>query len=202
MSASITLGTQSAAPSTQINVIQTQPATQAAMVLRDDDPSVAYPPVLRTEVGKTVCNYISWCSSTHRYAFIFYAALLVGVIVLVWLANNGTLTLFNSAVAVTIILAVMLLLMFIHWYWAMKGVIPECGSPGWSFAAWAGAGAGGNAGVSGNVQPMQQVQPMPQQPPPYTPPTPVATATASVSTPATSAAVATPVASAAVGTGS
>ena len=70
-------------------------------------------------------NYIPYCRSYHSAGFFVYILLLVVVIVLVWLADD-TISLFNAAVGVTIAVAICIGLMFVHWYWFIKGVIPEC----------------------------------------------------------------------------
>lgn len=91
-----------------------------------DQPS---PPVLDTPLGKTVCNYVSFNRNQHGLAFLVYGLILISVIVAVWLGQNGTITLFNAAVWVTVVISLLILFTFIHWYWFMKGVIP--GSAKW-----------------------------------------------------------------------
>ena len=123
MAATLTVGTSPTAP---VPVVPLSPPP--AMV---EDPNAPWPPVLQSPVGQTVCNYISYCRSYHSAGFFVYILLLVVVIVLVWLGNNGTISLFNAAVGVTIAVAICIGLMFVHWYWFIKGVIPECAP--WSF---------------------------------------------------------------------
>lgn len=90
------------------------------------DPNRPWPPVLETPIGQTVCNYISYCRNYHTAGFGLYIILLIFVIAAVWVGKNGSWSLFNVSVAVTVIIAVLIALMFIHWYWFIKGVIPSC----------------------------------------------------------------------------
>jgi hypothetical protein len=103
------------------------------------DPSVPCPPVLTTSVGSTVCNYVSLCRNWHSLAFFVYILMLVAVIVLVWVAQDTTmLSFFNAAVGCTVLMALLILFMFIHWNWFMRGVIPECS---WGSGFYFGASA-------------------------------------------------------------
>jgi hypothetical protein len=97
-----------------------------------------FPPALASPLGRTACNNVGLCQQYHWGAFILYILILVVVIVLVWIANNGTISLFNSAVANTVLVAIVIGLMFIHWFWFLRGVIPVC--PG--FPAWLTLSAG------------------------------------------------------------
>lgn len=107
-------------------LVQPAAVAVAAPDVAMQDPNAPWPPVLTTPIGQTVCNYVSYCRNYHSAGFLIYVLLLVAVIVLVWLAQNGTLSLMNSAIGVTIAVVLCIVLMFIHWYWFLKGVIPEC----------------------------------------------------------------------------
>lgn len=133
---SVSVGTgQAAVVQPAVTVIQPQVVMQPAMAAEVPAANTIWPPVLTTEIGQTVCNYVSWCRQYHGLAFLMFALAMVAVIVLVWLGRNGTLSLFNMAVGVTIAVGLCILFMFLYWYFAVRGIIPECSAPAFSASA-------------------------------------------------------------------
>jgi hypothetical protein len=156
--ASISIGSQAPAAPAAVLVmappaVPVAPLAPAMLPSGQFEYSRPWPPVLETPVGQTVCNYVSMCRTRHGYAFLLYILILVVVIVLVWLARNGTLSLFNSALGVTISIGVLILLMFGHWYWFMKGVIPECAKSETSLSGSLSIGVTGRAAAEANAVP-------------------------------------------------
>lgn len=131
---SVTIGTGTAVATAPI-VVNTNPVVIQPQPVVEPAPTAAYPAVLDTPVGQTVCNYVSYCRSYHSAAFVVFALCLITVVVLVWIGRNGTISLFNAAVGVTIAVAVAIVLMFLYWYAFVKGVIPECASANFSASA-------------------------------------------------------------------
>jgi hypothetical protein len=103
--------------------------------------------LVNSPVGQTACNYVSFCRTYHLAAFLLYVLLLVVAIILVWLGHHGTLTLTNAAIGTTVVVAVTIGFMFIHWYGFIKGVIPECAS-NYGFSGSISVQAASNANVS------------------------------------------------------
>jgi len=145
MGLSFSIGAVQAPPT----VVMAAPPQAAAVMV--PDPNAPYPPVLGSDAGKSVCNSVSLCRSYHSAAFIFYVLMLAAVIVLAWLGNNGTITLENAAIAITVLIGVTIVLMFIHWYWFMKGVIPECSGMAVPASAGISLSVGSTAAVQAQV---------------------------------------------------
>lgn len=74
----------------------------------------------------TAQNELSVCRYGHGAFFLGYALLLVIIIIMVWLTSNGSVSTTVTAWVATFISAVVILLMGMHWWIYVKGVIPEC----------------------------------------------------------------------------
>lgn len=151
--ASLSLGNAPVMAQPAAVLVTRAPVTVApgtAALATQPDPNQPWPPVLQTPIGQTVCNYISYCRKYHTWGFILYGLILIAVIVVVWLGKNGTwgLTLFNTAVIITVLIAVLIVLMFLHWYFFIKGVIPECVEAPFSISGSITANAGARAAVA------------------------------------------------------
>src|SRR5580693_2628370 len=70
---------------------------------------------------KTVQNFLSVCRIGHGIFFLAYALLMIIVIVLVWLASNGSISTTVNAWVSTLISIIVLVLMFFHWFLYIKG---------------------------------------------------------------------------------
>jgi hypothetical protein len=112
-------------------------------------------PELTDECGRTTANYVSLCRRWHLYIFGAYALILIVVIILVWLLYQGiglpTLSTRNVAIAVTVLVGLTVLAMGAHWYWFLRGVVPECVSspssmPSGGVKAWWKFGFGSGNG--------------------------------------------------------
>jgi hypothetical protein len=71
-------------------------------------------------------NFISVCRTGHGVFFLAYALLLLIVIIMVWLTSNGSISGVVNAWVDTFICVVVILLMWLHFFLYVKGVIPEC----------------------------------------------------------------------------
>jgi hypothetical protein len=151
-SASLSLGTAPVAMQPAAMLVTPAPVIVApvpAPAVVMPDPNRPWPPVLETPIGQTVCNYVSLCRNYHSMAFLIYGVLLILVIIFVWMAKNGIspFTLFNTAVAITVIIAALIIFTFIHWYWFIKGVVPECAMGGFNVSGSISATAGARTRV-------------------------------------------------------
>jgi len=75
---------------------------------------------------RTAQNFISVCRIGHGVFFLAYALLLLIVVIMVWLTSNGSINSNVNAWVCTFIAVVVIILMGLHWYLYVKGVIPEC----------------------------------------------------------------------------
>ena len=75
---------------------------------------------------RTADNFLSVCRVGHGVFFLAYALLLVIVIIMVWLTQNGSITATVNAWVDTFISVVVLILMGLHWHLYVRGVIPSC----------------------------------------------------------------------------
>jgi hypothetical protein len=84
------------------------------------------PACWKNPMARTAQNFISVCRIGHGVFFLAYTLLLVIIIIMVWLTNNGSITPQVNAVVDTIIAVIVIVLMGLHYSLYVKGVIPEC----------------------------------------------------------------------------
>jgi hypothetical protein len=77
-------------------------------------------------MARTAKNFISVCRLGHGVFFLAYALLLLIVIIMVWLTSNGSISGQVNAIVNTFICSIVIILMGLHWFLYVKGVIPEC----------------------------------------------------------------------------
>jgi len=87
---------------------------------------VSDPACWQNDKVRTAQNVVSVCRTAHGVFFLGYSLLLVIIIIVVWLASNGSVSAEVSAAVATFISALVIILMGVHWYAYAKGVIPEC----------------------------------------------------------------------------
>jgi hypothetical protein len=112
-----------------------------------DDPQCIGSPVIGS-----VPNFLSVCRNAHGVFFLAYALMLAIIIILVWLASNGSVSATVSAATCTFISLLVIILMAVHAGAFVKGIIPECcDSPGCGAPPAEGAGGGGGFQAGFNV---------------------------------------------------
>lgn len=74
----------------------------------------------------TAKNKLSVCRYGHGVFFLAYALLIIIIIIMVWLASNGSVSSTVNAWVCTFIAAIVIILLVLHAWLYMKGVIPEC----------------------------------------------------------------------------
>lgn len=80
----------------------------------------------RNPIARTAQNFISVCRLGHGVFFLAYALFMVVILILTWLTSNGSISPTVNAWVCTLIAAIVIVFLFLHWYLYLKGVLPEC----------------------------------------------------------------------------
>ena len=83
----------------------------------------------KNPIARTAQNFISVCRLGHGIFFLAYALLMVVVLILVWLSSNGSISPTVNAWVCTLIAAIVIVFLFLHWFLYLRGVISECCAP-------------------------------------------------------------------------
>lgn len=93
-------------------------------------------PALMDPCGKTADNAKILTRCRHFYVVLAFLLILIVILVIVWVATTGKITPYVTAIVVTVFAGVLIVALFVHWYYTLRGVIPDIGG------CWGGVSIG------------------------------------------------------------